>query len=39
VREDVKNGYVTLEQAEKYYGVVFDQDTLEVKKFVGGRKG
>ena len=39
VREDVKNGYVTLEQAEKYYGVVFDPDTLEVKKLVGGRKG
>ncbi|MDH7487509.1 MAG: hydantoinase B/oxoprolinase family protein [Anaerolineae bacterium] len=39
VREDVKNGYVTLEQAEKYYGVVFDPVTLEVKKLVGGRKG
>ncbi len=39
VKEDVKNGYVTLEQAEKYYGVVLDPDTLEVKKLVGGRKG
>ncbi len=30
VREDVRNGYLTLEQAEKGYGVVFDPDTLEL---------
>ena len=38
VKQDVKNGYVTLEQAEKDYGVLLNPDTLEVKKLVGGRK-
>jgi N-methylhydantoinase B len=38
VKEDVKNGYVTLEQAEKYYGVVFDPETLAVKQLLGKRK-
>jgi N-methylhydantoinase B len=38
VKDDVKNGYVTLEQAEKYYGVVFDPETLAVKTLLGKRK-
>jgi N-methylhydantoinase B len=38
VQEDLKNGYITLEQAEKFYGVVLDPGTLEVEKLVGGRK-
>jgi N-methylhydantoinase B len=38
VRDDVKNGYVTLEQAEKYYGVIFDPETLAVKQLLGKRK-
>jgi N-methylhydantoinase B len=38
VREDVRNGYVTPEQAEKYYGVVFDPKTLAVKKLLGKRQ-
>jgi len=38
VKQDVKNGYVTLEQAEKAYGVLLNPDTLEVEKLVGGRK-
>jgi N-methylhydantoinase B len=38
VRDDVKNGYVTLEQAEKYYGVIFDPKTLAVKTLMGKRK-
>ncbi len=38
VQFDVKNGYITLEQAEKAYGVVLDPKTLEVKELVGGRK-
>ncbi len=38
VKEDVKNGYVTLEQAEKYYGVIFDPVTLAVKQLLGKRK-
>jgi N-methylhydantoinase B len=38
VKQDVKNGYVTLEQAEKGYGVLLNPDTLEVEKLVGGRK-
>ncbi|MFB0547127.1 MAG: hydantoinase B/oxoprolinase family protein, partial [Anaerolineae bacterium] len=31
VQEDVKNGYITLEMAEKDYGVILDPKTLEVK--------
>jgi N-methylhydantoinase B len=38
VKEDVRNGYVTLEQAKKYYGVVFDPKTLAVKKLLGKRQ-
>jgi N-methylhydantoinase B len=38
VKQDVRNGYVTLEQAEKYYGVVFDPETLAVKQQLGKRK-
>jgi N-methylhydantoinase B len=29
---DVKNGYITLEQAERDYGVVLDSNTLELKE-------
>jgi N-methylhydantoinase B len=32
VVEDVKDGYVTLEQAERDYGIVLDPDTHEVKE-------
>ena len=38
VKKDVRNGYVTPEQAEKYYGVVFDPKTLAVKKLLGKRQ-
>ena len=38
VKEDVRNGYVTPEQAEKYYGVVFDPKKLAVKKLLGKRQ-
>jgi N-methylhydantoinase B len=38
VKQDVKNGYVTLEQAKKGYGLLLNPDTLEVEKLVGGRK-
>jgi len=38
VQEDVKNGYITLEQAERDYGVVLNPETLEVVRLVGGRK-
>jgi len=38
VQSDVKNGYVTLEQAERDYGVVLNPDTLEVEELVAGRK-
>jgi N-methylhydantoinase B len=37
VQDDVKNGYITLEQAEKDYGVILNPTTLEVVKLVGGR--
>ena len=29
VQEDVKNGYITVEMAEKDYGVLIDPETLE----------
>ena len=32
VVEDVRDGYVTVEQAERDYGVVLDPDTHEVKE-------
>jgi N-methylhydantoinase B len=38
VQSDVKNGYITLEQAEEGCGVILNPDTLEVEKLVGGRK-
>ncbi|MFQ5942869.1 MAG: hydantoinase B/oxoprolinase family protein [Anaerolineales bacterium] len=37
VQEDVRNGYVSLKQAEEDYGVVLRPDTLEVDKLVGAR--
>jgi N-methylhydantoinase B len=37
IQADVKDGYITLEQAEKDYGVVLNPDTLEVEKLVGER--
>jgi len=37
VQDDVKNGYVTLHQAEEHYGVVLNADTLEVEKLAGAR--
>jgi N-methylhydantoinase B len=38
VQSDVKNGYITLEQANKEYGVVLNPETFEVERLVGGRK-
>ncbi|HLC04154.1 MAG TPA: hydantoinase B/oxoprolinase family protein [Anaerolineales bacterium] len=38
IQEDVKNAYITLEQAEKEYGVSLDPESLEVREVVGGRK-
>jgi N-methylhydantoinase B len=38
VQEDVKNAYITLEQAKKEYGVSLDPASLEVRELVGGRK-
>ena len=38
VQRDVKNEYITLEQAEKEHGVVLNPDTLQVERLVGGRK-
>ena len=35
VQWDVKNGYITLEQAEKHYGVVLNPTTLEVERLRG----
>lgn len=37
IQDDVKNGYITVDQAEKEYGVVLNPDTLEVDKVVGRR--
>lgn len=37
VQADVKNGYITLEQAERDYGVLLHPETLEVQKLVGAR--
>jgi N-methylhydantoinase B len=37
VQSDVKNGYVTVAQADKEYGVVLNPDTLEIERLVGGR--
>jgi N-methylhydantoinase B len=38
ILEDVRNGYITVEQAERDYGVVIDRETLEVKS-IEERKG
>jgi len=38
VQADVKNGYITLEQAERDYGVLLNPDTLQVENLLGGRK-
>ena len=38
VVEDVKNGYITPEIAEKGYGVVIDAETFEVVKLLPGRQ-
>lgn len=38
VQNDVKNGYITLEMAERDYGVVLNRDTLAVERFVNGRR-
>ena len=38
VKQDVKNGDVTVGQAEKGSSVLLKPDTLEVEKLVGGRK-
>ncbi|MCL4559524.1 MAG: hydantoinase B/oxoprolinase family protein [Chloroflexi bacterium] len=35
VREDVHNGYVTLEQAKRDYGITFDPVTLQVMDLTG----
>ena len=37
VQQDVKNGYVTLKQAEEDYGVILNSESLEVEKLVGAR--
>jgi N-methylhydantoinase B len=37
VQSDVKEGYVTVAQAENEYGVVLNPETLEIKKLVGER--
>jgi N-methylhydantoinase B len=38
VQDDVKNGYITLDQAKQEYGLVLDPKTLAVKKRINGRK-
>jgi N-methylhydantoinase B len=38
VQDDVKNGYITLDQAKQDYGLVLAPKTLAVKKRVNGRK-
>jgi N-methylhydantoinase B len=37
IREDVRNGYISLKQAEQDYGVVLEPDTLAVEKLAGER--
>jgi N-methylhydantoinase B len=39
VLDDLKNGYISFDQAEKQYGVVVNPDTLQVERLVGGRQG
>jgi N-methylhydantoinase B/oxoprolinase/acetone carboxylase alpha subunit len=38
VIEDVTNGYVSREQAERDYGVVLDPETLEVVRLEGRKE-
>lgn len=38
VQEDVKDGYITVEMAEKDYGVVLDSGTLEVSGMTEERR-
>ncbi|MCA9904762.1 MAG: hydantoinase B/oxoprolinase family protein, partial [Anaerolineae bacterium] len=38
VRDDVRNGYVTLEQAESSYGLIFDPVTFELKAVLPERE-
>ena len=38
VRDDVRNGYLTLKQAEEQYGIVLDPGTIEVVKILKRRK-
>ncbi|GMR09462.1 MAG: hydantoinase B/oxoprolinase family protein [Anaerolineae bacterium] len=38
VQEDVRNGLVTLQQAEEFYGVTLQSETLELSGFSGQRK-
>ena len=35
---DVKNGYITLEQAKDDYGVIIDEKTYEIKAFTSSRE-
>mgnify|MGYP001114778805 CR=1 FL=1 len=39
VLDDLKNGYISFDQAQKQYGVVVNPNTLQVERFVGGRQG
>jgi len=38
VAQDVRNGFVSLEAAERIYGVVVDPDTFEVRALAAGRE-
>ena len=38
IQGDVKDGYVTVEIAEKNYGVILDPDTLEVSGITEERR-
>jgi N-methylhydantoinase B len=38
VQDDVKNGYITIEHAEKYFGVTLDPTTLELIRISDERK-
>ncbi len=38
VQEDVRDGYITVEMAEKDYGVVLDSDTLQVSDITEERR-
>lgn len=38
IQDDVKNGYITIEHAEKYFGVVLEPTTLKILKISDARK-